>query len=951
MKKRIILASVATSVLASLPYARAADPVITNPAATSLGIVTGGDAGEGLDLQGNFIYALSFGADPSTSFQVGDANFKGLIVDEVTGANLTAGNTILNWYVINYGDSADDDNLELATSSIRWSDAGSATKQVTLVLDGIAVGAPYKLQLMFGEQCCNRGFDVLVDGQLIVKDFNPGVQQGGIGNGAQEALITHTMIATKTTLTIVLDGTTASGDYSDHNAIFNALTVEQTGSAGDSDADGLADAWEQLYFTNLAQNGTGDPDSDGLTNAEELAAASNPTLADTDGDGLTDSAEVKTHKTNPNSKDTDSDKLTDAEEVNTTKSDPLKADTDGDLVPDATEVNTYHTDPSKTDTDGDGSSDYAEIHLLTDPRDATKKPTKTTANVFTGPDPGEGLDFQGTFPYAISFGNETPGGQIYDALFTSDGANPDGFTVEASQVANDWNVGVNYGDSPEEQVLSSVMASIRWSNAGNATTPAITTTFKKLTVGASYKAQILLAERLWARGEDISFNGRLIAKEIAPFQWQGGFIGEGGATPRNNGLVVTHNFVANGTEAFFFLNGETVTDPSMGDHNAIINGATLELVGPPVDSDSDGLWDAWETEVFGNLSQTGAGDGDGDGLTNAQEFTRGTDPSKADTDGDGLSDGQEVNTSKTDPVDADSDNDGLSDGDELNVYKTDPTKPDGDGDGLPDGLEVINSGPATGVSNVRVEAFTGGDPGEGLDLQGNFRYAVNVSSAGAAGKAGDADFTADDVPGVTVTAPNNIPNWDQPEYGDSQADNVIEKVTQSIRYGGTVRVLLQNIVPGSQYRLQMLFYEQCCVTRGFNIYVDGELVAPDFSPPNIQGGANPISVGAVVSVDLETKRDTMSIIFTTFGRTDPTLTDPNAIIDGFTLEALREVVVTKPTLTVSTAANGQITVTTDSTLQSSDNVDGPYTNLSGKTVTVDPKAAGGKPRQFYRAVR
>src|SRR5204862_1766211 len=128
------------------------------------------------------------------------------------------------------------------------------------------------------------------------------------------------------------------------------------------------------------------------------------------------------------------------------------------------------------------------------------------------------------------------------------------------------------------------------------------------------------------------------------------------------------------------------------------------------------------------------------------------------------------------------------------TYKTDPLKADTDGDGINDGTEVsLGTDPLktelpTVLTNIVIQAFTGGDPGEGLDLQGTFKYAVNVSSAGAAGKAGDADFTADNVPGVTVIAPNNIPNWDTPAYGDTAADDVIEKVMQSIRYGSTVKI-------------------------------------------------------------------------------------------------------------------------------------------------------------------
>jgi hypothetical protein len=48
-----------------------------------------------------------------------------------------------------------------------------------------------------------------------------------------------------------------------------------------------------------------------------------------------------------------------------------------------------------------------------------------------------------------------------------------------------------------------------------------------------------------------------------------------------------------------------------------------------VDCDSDGLLDSWEVTYFGNLDQTGAGDFDGDGLTNLQEFAAATNPANA----------------------------------------------------------------------------------------------------------------------------------------------------------------------------------------------------------------------------------------------------------------------------------------------------------------------------------
>ena len=66
---------------------------------------------------------------------------------------------------------------------------------------------------------------------------------------------------------------------------------------------------------------------------------------DTDGDGLTDTAE---------------------EALGT---DPLNADTDGDGLNDGDEVNQYGTDPLNADTDGDGLNDGDEVAAGSDPLD------------------------------------------------------------------------------------------------------------------------------------------------------------------------------------------------------------------------------------------------------------------------------------------------------------------------------------------------------------------------------------------------------------------------------------------------------------------------------------------------------------------------------------------------------------------------------------------------------
>ncbi len=130
----------------------------------------------------------------------------------------------------------------------------------------------------------------------------------------------------------------------------------------DANGNGLPDFWENNFFGNLDQTAEGDPDSDGLTNAQELDAGTNPTVADTDGDGIMDGAETDT---DPTVADTDSDGLSDGEEI-ALGTDPTNRDTDNDGFGDGFENDNPDRDPLVAETGGGGPPSIEIIGTGTD---------------------------------------------------------------------------------------------------------------------------------------------------------------------------------------------------------------------------------------------------------------------------------------------------------------------------------------------------------------------------------------------------------------------------------------------------------------------------------------------------------------------------------------------------------------------------------------------------------
>lgn len=193
------------------------------------------------------------------------------------------------------------------------------------------------------------------------------------------------------------------------------------------------------------------------------------------------------------------------------------------------------------------------------------------------------------------------------------------------------------------------------------------------------------------------------------------------------------------------------------------------------------------------------------------------------------------------------------------------------------------------LPQTSVGVFTGGDVGEGLDLDGEFPYAVNVGTIPAPGLVRDADFTAEDAPGVAIAARSAWNQWNALELGDSVNDNRLEQITRSVRWQPVsprqLTVDLTNTIPGQAYALQLLFNNDDSAPRAFDVWVDGRIVADDFHlASHLPVPATNAAV--VLRHEFFASTNTLHILLDGTGVTNPNYTDHVPLLNGLTLELL-----------------------------------------------------------------
>ncbi len=121
-------------------------------------------------------------------------------------------------------------------------------------------------------------------------------------------------------------------------------------------------------------------------------------------------------------------------------------------------------------------------------------------------------------------------------------------------------------------------------------------------------------------------------------------------------------------------------------------------------------------------------DSDGDGLTDTEEATLGTDPENTDSDGDTVNDGDEVGGDVSNPLDTDGDGiinalDGDDDGDGILSYWEGYTKPlpsvDTDADGTPDYLDKDDDNDGVQTQDENPDPNADGKPDDAIDTDGD----------------------------------------------------------------------------------------------------------------------------------------------------------------------------------------------------------------------------------------
>ncbi len=408
------------------------------------------------------------------------------------------------------------------------------------------------------------------------------------------------------------------------------------------------------------------PVTNGMVVAYHFGCGSDPAVKDTDEDGVRDDVELL-HGTNPRNSDTDNDGMTDEFEIRYGLNpcspegvNGLSGDFDGDFLSNDKERE-YNSNLSVPDSDGDGVVDGLETGsvfatnaipwlVFDECEDITSVISTNYNRCINRPLPVP-LSIQGERVTNVTIyasgalclnkaGYDNPGYSVSGSDFKSI-VNRSAFVLAPylqsayirSDIA-DRQTSIKYGTATFDGVGYIL---VEYLNSYYSTSSSQTD---------SISFQIAIptnaADRAYSRYLDVTgqyMDGRYASIGMQTFdgKWL------------HSWCYHTSGKVEDGLalEFLFGVNSNPLVPDSDGD--GLTDGQEVAIGTSPAKEDTDGdcLPDGWEVQHGLNpLSTDGddgdAGDPDGDGVDNLNEYDMGTNPNAADTDNDGLSDGEEA---------------------------------------------------------------------------------------------------------------------------------------------------------------------------------------------------------------------------------------------------------------------------------------------------------------------
>ncbi len=502
----------------------------------------------------------------------------------------------------------------------------------------------------------------------------------------------------------------------------------------DNDGDHLPDIFETETGTFISSTDTGtspanpDEDQDGILDGDEVRLyESDPFAVDTDSDGLEDALEI-TLQSNLNSADTDSDSFTDAHEHETGTDlldpnefpesygvSPLNLytdttnDSDGDGLTDGEEINLYDTDPNDPDIDGDGLNDSEEIAIGTNPysEDSDGDTFADSHEHATGTDPLDGEEVpEASGLSRINLHADTTNDSDGDGL--TDGeeihiyeTNPEHPDVDEDELTDAEEVMLGTNPYAADSDQDTFTDGYEYATGTNPLDP------DEVPEALNQSAINIHADTT----NDSDGDGLTDGEEINIYDTNPEHpdVDEDGLTDKEEVMLGTNPYEADSdqdsfTDGYEYSTGTDPLDPDEVPEGS--NQSALNLYADTTnDSDSDGLTDGEEVNIYS--TNPDEADSDEDGLSDALELDLGTDPNLPDSDDDTFTDAHEFTTG-TNPLDPgeypesanesplalfadttnDTDEDGLTDGEETHIYGTNPNLADSDSDGLSDSEEL-----------------------------------------------------------------------------------------------------------------------------------------------------------------------------------------------------------------------------------------------------------------------